>query len=559
MKIFLAQQNYHIGNIEQNTSKIIEAIEIAKQQGGDLIVFSELSVCGYPPKDLLNFKSFIDKCYSAINTIKQHADKIGVLVGAPAHNTNNRGKNLFNAAFYLYEKEIKKIIHKTLLPTYDVFDEYRYFEPAFEWNIIEHKGKKLAVTICEDIWNITDSPLYRLCPMDELIKHQPDVMINLSASPFDYTHIENRKAIIKANVLKYKLPIVYCNAVGCQTEIIFDGSSLVFNKDAQLIKELPAFKEAIESVIIDDTKTNETTINETKNFVAEYKKIPTALNEDLNISFIHDALVFGIQDYFSKMNFKKAIIGSSGGIDSAVVVALACEALGSKNVHTVLMPSLYSSEHSVNDAVKLSKNVQCSYDIINISNIYNSFLQSLQPVFKDLPFGLAEENIQSRVRGNLLMAISNKLGYILLNTSNKSELATGYGTLYGDMAGGLSILGDCYKLQVYTLANYINRNKEIIPNNIITKAPSAELRPNQKDSDSLPDYTVLDKILYQYIERNLSAEEIKSLGFENNIVNKILTLVNNNEYKRHQFCPILRVSSKAFGVGRKMPIVGKYV
>ncbi len=559
MKIFLAQQNYHIGNIEQNTSKIIEAIEIAKQQGGDLIVFSELSVCGYPPKDLLNFKSFIDKCYTAINTIKQHADNIGVLVGAPAHNTNNRGKSLFNTAFYLYEKEVKKIIHKTLLPTYDVFDEYRYFEPAFEWNIIEHKGKKLAVTICEDIWNITDSPLYRLCPMDELIKHQPDVMINLSASPFDYTHIENRKAIIKANVLKYKLPIVYCNAVGCQTEIIFDGSSLVFNKDAQLIKELPAFKEAIESVIIDDTKTNETTINETKNFIAEYKKIPTALNEDLNISFIHDALVFGIQDYFSKMNFKKAIIGSSGGIDSAVVVALACEALGSKNVHTVLMPSLYSSEHSVNDAVRLSKNVQCSYDIINISNIYNSFLQSLQPVFKDLPFGLAEENIQSRVRGNLLMAISNKLGYILLNTSNKSELATGYGTLYGDMAGGLSILGDCYKLQVYTLANYINRNKEIIPNNIITKAPSAELRPNQKDSDSLPDYTVLDKILYQYIERNLSAEEIKSLGFENNLVNKILTLVNNNEYKRHQFCPILRVSSKAFGIGRKMPIVGKYV
>lgn len=559
MKIFLAQQNYHIGNIEQNTSKIIEAVEIAKQQGGDLIVFSELSVCGYPPKDLLNFKSFIDKCYTAIDKIKQHADNIGVLVGAPAHNTNNRGKSLFNAAFYLYEKEVKKIIYKTLLPTYDVFDEYRYFEPAFEWNIIEHKGKKLAVTICEDIWNITDSPLYRLCPMDELIKHQPDVMINLSASPFDYTHIANRKAIIKANVLKYKLPIVYCNAVGCQTEIIFDGSSLVFNKDAQLIKELPAFKEAIESVEIDDEKNNETTINEIKSFVAEYKKIPTALNKDLNISFVHDALVFGIKDYFSKMNFKKAIIGSSGGIDSAVVVALACEALGSKNVHTVLMPSLYSSEHSVNDAAQLSKNVQCSYDIINISNIYNSFLHSLQPIFKDLPFGLAEENIQSRVRGNLLMAISNKLGYILLNTSNKSELATGYGTLYGDMAGGLSILGDCYKLQVYALANYINRNKEIIPSNIITKAPSAELRPNQKDSDSLPDYTVLDKILYQYIERNLSAEEIKFLGFENNIVNKILTLVNNNEYKRHQFCPILRVSPKAFGIGRKMPIVGKYV
>jgi len=556
MKIFLAQQNYHIGNIEQNVSKIIEAIQLAKNAAADLIVFSELSVCGYPPKDLLVFDSFINQCYNAIEEIKQYADTIGVIIGSPALNNTNKGKKLFNAAYLLYNKEIKAVIHKTLLPTYDVFDEYRYFEPAFEWNVIEFKGKKLAITICEDIWNITDTPLYRLSPMDELIKHQPNVIINLSASPFDYTQIEERKAIIKANVLKYKLPLIYCNAVGCQTEIVFDGSSLVFDKNANLIKEFAAFKEVVDFVEIaeDDFSVN-TTIN---NVVIKEVLIPQTLQEQLNLDYIYNALIIGIQDYFAKMNFKKAIVGSSGGIDSAVVVALATKALGAENVHAVLMPSLYSSEHSVQDAIQLSKNLQTTYDIIPINTIYESFLSTLKPVFKDLPFSLAEENIQSRVRGNLLMAISNKLGYILLNTSNKSELATGYGTLYGDMAGGLSILGDCYKLQVYALAKYINREQEIIPLNIITKAPSAELRPNQKDSDSLPDYEVLDKILYHYIEMNLNQTAIESLGFDSNLVTKILRLVNISEYKRHQFCPIIRISPKAFGLGRKMPIVGKY-
>jgi NAD+ synthase (glutamine-hydrolysing) len=556
MKIFLAQQNYHIGNIEQNVSKIIEAIQLAKNAAADLIVFSELSVCGYPPKDLLVFDSFINNCYNAIEKIKQYTDNIGVIIGSPAFNNTNKGKKLFNAAYFLYNKDVKAVIHKTLLPTYDVFDEYRYFEPAFEWNVIEFKGKKLAITICEDIWNITDTPLYRLSPMDELIKQQPNIIINLSASPFDYTQIEERKAIIKANVLKYKLPLVYCNAVGCQTEIVFDGSSLVFDKNANLIKEFAAFKEVVDFVEIADDDISANTTN--NNLVINEALIPQTLNEQLNLDYIYNALIVGIQDYFAKMNFKKAIVGSSGGIDSAVVVALATKALGAENVHAVLMPSLYSSEHSVQDAVQLSKNLQTTYDIIPINTIYESFLSALKPVFKDLPFSIAEENIQSRVRGNLLMAISNKLGYILLNTSNKSELATGYGTLYGDMAGGLSILGDCYKLQVYALAKYINREQEIIPQNIITKPPSAELRPNQKDSDSLPDYEVLDKILYQYIEMNLNQTAIEALGFDSNLVAKILRLVNISEYKRHQFCPIIRISPKAFGVGRKMPIVGKY-
>ncbi len=559
MKIFLAQQNYHIGNFELNTQKIIQAIEEAKQKGGDLIVFSEMCVCGYPARDFVEFEDFINKCYHAINKIKEHADSIGVLIGSPARNKIKEGKDLFNAAFFLYEKEIKAEVHKTLLPTYDVFDEYRYFEPAYNWNTIDFKGKKIAVTICEDIWNLGDNPLYRICPMDELMKQEPDVMINLSASPFDYTHIEDRKAIIKANVLKYKLPLIYCNTIGSQTEIIFDGASLVFDKNANLIKALPVFKEAIDCVELNNDGTFNASVIEMANQISNKELNPSTLNEQLNIAQIHDALVLGIKDYFEKMGFKKAILGSSGGVDSAVVLTLACQALGAENVRAVLMPSPYSTEHSVNDAVQLSKNLSNPYDIIRIDNVYESFLSTLNPIFNNLPFSLAEENLQSRTRGNLLMAIANKFGYILLNTSNKSELATGYGTLYGDMAGGLGVLGDCYKLQVYALANYINRDKEIIPVNIINKAPSAELRPEQKDSDSLPDYTILDNILYQYIEMRLGPSEIKALGFEAATVDRILKMVNNNEYKRSQFCLIIRISPKAFGMGRRMPIVGKYL
>ncbi|MBS1591836.1 MAG: NAD+ synthase [Bacteroidetes bacterium] len=559
MKIFLAQQNYHIGNFESNTQKIIEAIETAKQQGGDLIVFSEMSVCGYPARDFVEFNDFINKCYQSIDIIKQHADTIGVLVGSPAKNTTAKGKDLFNAAFFLYEKEIKTIIHKTCLPTYDVFDEYRYFEPAYNWNIIKFKGKKLAVSICEDIWNLGNNPLYRICPMDELMKQAPDVMINLSASPFDYTHAEDRKSAVRENVAKYKLPMFYCNAVGSQTEIVFDGASLIYDKYGNLCKELPMFKEALESVVLNNDGTIAATAIEPANKIFDTEYIPSSLNENLNINQIYTALVLGIKDYFTKMGFTKAIIGSSGGIDSAVTLALACDALGKENVKAVLMPSPYSTDHSVNDAVELSKNLGNPYEIIKINNIYENFLSTLKPIFKDLPFSLAEENMQSRIRGNLLMAIANKFGYILLNTSNKSELSTGYGTLYGDMAGGLGVLGDCYKLQVYALAKYINRNKEIIPTNIIEKVPSAELRPNQKDSDSLPDYNILDKILYQYIELRKGPDEIKAKGFDAALVDKTLKMVNANEYKRNQFCPIIRVSPKAFGVGRRVPIVGKYL
>ncbi len=559
MKIFLAQQNYHIGNFESNAQKIICAIDEAKRQGADLVVFSELSVCGYAPRDFLEFDDFINKSYAAIDEIKLHADTIGVLVGAPDRNPVKEGKDLFNAAFLLYEKEVKGIAHKTCLPNYDVFDEYRYFEPAYEWNVMEFKGKKLAVTICEDIWNLGDNPMYRICPMDELMKQQPDVMINLSASPFDYTHDEDRKATIKSNVVKYKLPLFYCNAVGSQTEIVFDGASLVFDKDANLCGQLPSFQSSMQSFVLNDDGTIGAPVLEPAGRVPDKELNPAALEEDLNIAMVHDAIVMGIRDYFSKMGFSKAIVGSSGGIDSAVTLVLACTALGKENVRAVLMPSQFSTPHSVNDAEQLSLNLGNPYDIIPIENIYNSFLEELKPVFNAIPFGIAEENIQSRTRGNLLMAIANKFGYILLNTSNKSELATGYGTLYGDMAGGLGVLGDCYKLQVYALAKYMNRDAAVIPGNIISKAPSAELRPGQKDSDSLPDYGILDKVLYQYIERRQGPNEIKALGFDAALVDRVLRMVNINEYKRNQFCPIIRISPKAFGVGRRMPIVGKYL
>jgi NAD+ synthase (glutamine-hydrolysing) len=599
MKIFLAQQNYHIGNFEANASKIIKAIEQAKKEEADLVLFSELCICGYPPRDFLEFEDFINECYKTIDIIKEHADTIGVLIGSPARNPLKAGKDLFNAAYLLYEKEIKAEIHKTLLPTYDVFDENRYFEPAFEWKCIEFKGKKLAVTICEDIWNLGDNPLYRVTPMEILIKEQPDVMLNLSASPYNYAADVVRRSIMKAHTLKYGLPMLYCNTVGSQTEVVFDGGSLIYDINGNLVKEMKYFQEdyaifdleilseqkkqtsqkANPSALTEAVTINKDTgINQDDVFLSSEKESTWEgkyyysasevgrdmdtlkyLTDDKNIQEIHDALVLGIRDYFTKMGFTMATLGASGGIDSAVVQALAVEALGKENVHVLLMPSEYSSGHSVSDAEKLCLNLGNRYDIIPIKDVYQGFLSTLKPIFKDLPFSVAEENIQSRVRGNLLMAVANKFGYILLNTSNKSELATGYGTLYGDMAGGLSVLGDLYKMQVYALARYININQEIIPRNILEKAPSAELRPNQKDSDSLPDYEILDRLLFQYIELRQGPKEIIAQGFDPTLVKRVLRLVNMNEYKRNQFCPIIRVSSKAFGVGRRLPIVAKYL
>ncbi len=573
MKIALAQQNYHIGNFEKNAQKIIDGINWAKKQSADLVVFSELCICGYPPRDFLEFNDFINKCYETIDIIKQHADAIGVLVGSPARNPQKEGKDLFNAVFLLYEKEIKSEIHKTLLPNYDVFDEYRYFEPAYDWKVMEFKGKKLAVTICEDIWNMGDNPLYRITPMEKLMPYKPDVMINLSASPYNYAQDIVRNSIVKAHVLKYKIPMLYCNTIGSQTEIVFDGGSLIYDVNGCKVKEMKYFEEDYQVFDLDDLlkkKERSEALSLSKNGgSSSYYYSAFEVGNDMdtiqylvgekNIDEIYHAIILGIKDYFGKMGFNKAILGSSGGIDSAVMQVLAAEALGKENVRALLMPSQYSSSHSISDAEQLSKNLGNDYDIVPIKNIYETFLTELKSIFKNEPFSVAEENIQSRTRGNLLMAVANKFGYILLNTSNKSELATGYGTLYGDMAGGLSVLGDVYKMQVYALANYINKETEIIPQNIIDKAPSAELRPNQKDIDSLPEYEKLDRILYQYIELRQGPKEIIEMGYEKELVDRILKLVNTNEYKRNQFCPIIRVSCKAFGVGRRVPIVGKYL
>jgi len=541
MKIALAQLNYHIGNFEQNSFKIKAAIDTAKLQGADLVLFSELAICGYPPRDFLEFDDFIKTCEATIQSIAAHQPGIGVLLGAPLRNPVKEGKDLYNAAFFLYEGKIQHITRKTLLPTYDVFDENRYFEPNKHFDILHFKNKKIAVTICEDLWNLgNQNPLYTICPMDELIKQAPEFILNLSASPYDYQHAAARKTVLQANAQAYQIPIFYCNQIGAQTELIFDGGSLVVAGNGTVVAELPYFEEAIQLVDLNQTLAIET-------------------ETDAPIKSIHEALILGIRDYFKKMGFSKAILGLSGGVDSALVLYLAVQALGKENVHSLLLPSDFSTSHSISDAQQLCENLQCSFDTIPIKANYEALLTTLQPYFKDLPFNVAEENLQARIRGILLMGFCNKFGYILLNTTNKSEAAVGYGTLYGDMCGGLAVLGDVYKTQVYELCKYINRTQEIIPNSILTKAPSAELRPDQKDSDSLPDYDLLDRLLFQYIEHCKGPKELAEMGFDSALITRVLKMVNSNEWKRHQAPPILRISTKAFGVGRRMPIVGKYL
>ena len=545
LKITLAQFNPHIGNFEGNLAAILAAVETAKADRSDILCCSELCVSGYPPRDFLEFDDFIELCLATVERIAAYAtDGLAIVVGAPSRNPEAAGKDLYNSAFFCANGCVERIVHKTLLPTYDIFDEYRYFEPNRTFECVEYAGKRIALTICEDIWNVgNDNPLYTVCPLDELQKQHPDFILNLSASPFSYTQAARRIAVVQANVARYGVPMFYCNHAGAQTEIIFDGGSLVVSPDGGVFDEMPYF----------ETHTRTYTLEEV---VAggQHREQPKE-----KIALIHDALIAGIRNYFAKLGFGRAILGLSGGIDSAVVAALAVRALGSENVRGVMMPSQYSSEHSITDAVQLAKNLTMPYDIVPIQASYDAHLAALQPLFAGQPFNVAEENMQARVRMITVMAISNKFGNILLNTSNKSEAAVGYGTLYGDMAGGLAVIADLYKTEVYALADYINRNSEVIPRNSITKPPSAELRPNQKDSDSLPDYDLLDRLLFQYIEQRQGPRELIEQGFEAALVRRVLTMVNRNEFKRFQTPPILRVSDKAFGMGRRMPIEGKYL
>ncbi len=543
MRIAIAQLNFHIGNFESNTEKILSAVQKAREQGADLVCFSELASVGYPALDLLESPDFIKKSNELLDRVREASSGIGIVIGAPRVNPELPGKNLYNSAFFFADGQQLGFADKALLPTYDVFDEYRYFEPGKSFNTISFMGKEIALTVCEDIWDlIHEDPIYTFHPMDVLMKSKPDLAINISASPFSEKQHDNRKKVLKKNADRFGIPFFYINHVGAQTDLIFDGGSLVTGPSGEVADEMPFFQECVRTYDLEEIVDNDGI---------------SKLQSTDRITLMHDALVFGLKEFFEKLGFKKAILGLSGGIDSALTAAIACRALGPENVHGLIMPSGFSSDHSVTDALDLAKRLKMSSDTIPIGTMYDNFSTELETFFGKTPFDVTEENIQARIRGILLMAYSNKLGHVLLNTSNKSEIAVGYGTLYGDLCGSLSVLGDVYKGDVYKLSNYINREEELIPRSSILKPPSAELKPDQKDSDFLPDYAILDPILKMMIEERYSLEKIISKGYDRAVVEKVYGMVHRSEFKRFQGAPVLRLSKKAFGYGRRMPLVAR--
>lgn len=552
MNISIAQINPQPGNIEANCRKIIGEMRKAAALGSDIVVFPELCITGYPPMDLLDSRKFIADATRAVESVEAESYSIAAVIGVPTNNPEPRGKRLYNSALFIAGGKTLKTFNKALLPTYDVFDEYRYFEPGQDFDIIEWKGTRIAVTICEDLWD--EQPfdhmegtgsLYRVSPMKELSKHKPDLVINISASPFAHNRVEAREKVFASRAAQYKVPVIMVNQTGANADLIFDGASLAIGSDGTIIHRLPFFEE--QSLMVSTGELNK-----------KDKSLPPAPAIPEKIELISMALVTGIRDYMAKTGQKKVVIGLSGGIDSAVCAALATEALGSENVAGLLMPSRYSSDHSVKDAADLAANLGIRWEMIEIEEPFRGFEKILEKSFAGTKPDTTEENIQARIRAVLLMAYANKHGYLLLNTSNKSEAATGYGTLYGDMAGALSVLGDVYKTDVYRLANHINRNSEIIPSSSVTKPPSAELKDNQLDSDSLPPYEILDQVLFRFIELVKDPATIINEGFDAATVHRIIKLVNNSEYKRFQTPPILRVSTKAFGGGRRIPLVSGY-
>ena len=546
MRIALAQLNYHVGNFEYNTAASIRAIQEAKEKGADIVVFPEMSVCGYPAGDLLFSDAFIRECLRRVDEIAEACRGVAAIVGTPAFNPEPNGKRLRNAAFLLEKGEIRGSYHKGLMPTYDVFNEYRYFEPATDFHTIPFKGRRIGLTVCEDIWNLHNQGMYAINPPDELIREDPDVLINISASPFAWNHGSNRLQVLSENARTYQLPLFNANLLGGQTDLIFEGGSAVFNPAGELTDLMPSFSEALRVYDLNEV------------LKGRGKDIPGVPGNEAKYRLMMDALVFGLKDYFRKTGLKKAVLGLSGGIDSAVSLVLAERALGKENVWAVLLPGPHSSDHSVSDAVSLADNLGVRYDMISINESVSAFENTLAPLFDQTKSCIAEENIQARARAVVLMGLSNKFGHLLLNTSNKSEAAVGYGTLYGDMCGGLSVLGDVYKTEVYGMARLINSKQETIPENTITKPPSAELRPDQKDSDSLPEYGVLDEILYKFIERGMDAASIVESGHDSATVRKVLRLVTGSEHKRRQSPPVLRVSAKCLGAGREMPLEASY-
>ncbi|HEX6981653.1 MAG TPA: NAD+ synthase [Balneolaceae bacterium] len=552
MKVRVQQLNPIVGDIEGNAALIKEAISDAEAAKIDLLLLPELVVCGYSPMDLLERPVFLEAVYQANEDIAGHTKETAVLFGTVTPNQSGKGRKCFNSALLAYQGEVKAEIHKTLLPTYDIYDELRYFEPNKSFECVEFKGRKIGITICEDIWyNFADFNyvIYDVNPVRELVDLGAEAIFNLSASPYTRNRPHTRQQMLQGQVRDLKVPVFYSNQVGANADVVSDGDSMVIGSDEKVVVRAPLFKEAFVDVDWGEQNTVE-------------KLSPGSIEIAPLIEQMFNCLVFGLKEYLRKTAVAdKVVLGLSGGIDSALVVCIAVEALGAENVIGITMPSEFSSTGSVSDSEKLAENLGIKLHQISIKEIYEQFSESLKPLFKGTSFGVAEENLQPRIRGILLMAYSNKFGAMLLNTGNKSELATGYATLYGDMAGGLAVISDLYKTEVFEMARWLNFNyfkSEIIPKSVLTKPPSAELRPNQKDTDSLPEYETLDAILKAYIEEHCSKAAIINRGFEKGTVDKVTAMVDRMEYKRAQAAPGLKISGKAFGPGRRWPMVQRW-
>ena len=543
MKIAVCQINPVIGDIEGNKEKILNLYKKGVQDSVDLVVLPELALCGYPPLDLVEKREFREKVALAAQEIAEEINQTGLIFGSITEDYDEVGTGVYNSALLCFDGKIQFIQNKTLIPNYDVFDEVRYFESAKENYVYEFKGEKLGISVCEDIWNDADFWKHRRYPKDPIQKLVDDgasILINISASPYSYGKREERFDMLSVLTKTDNVPLIYVSCVGAQTDLIFDGASMCFDAQGNLKKLGKNYEE--------DYFTFDTN--------SKYASIPKV--EERFEEEILNSLIMGLKDYGSKTGFSKALIGLSGGIDSALVTYIAVEAFGKDNVHAVMMPSRYSSERSVRDSEKLIRNLGISSSEVAIQPVFEKVLEQLEPEFEGKPQDVTEENIQSRIRGTYLMAFSNKFGYLLCATGNKSEMAVGYATLYGDMAGAVAVIGDVYKTEVYRIANYINRNGEVIPREIIDKEPSAELKEDQKDQDFLPPYETLDQILKMYLEQNKELNEIASIMNDYNTVAKTLKMVDVNEFKRKQAAPVLRVSAKAFGYGRRFPIVNRW-
>jgi len=544
MKIALAQVNPTIGNFSLNYEKIKRCCEQAIAKAFDLVVFSELLIPGYPPRDLLEKKDFVDANINCLNRLLNSIRGIGVICGFVDFNPAEEGKRLFNSAVLFENGRILHQVNKRLLPTYDVFDESRYFEPGTECKTYAYKQHRIGLTICEDIWNEKDifaRRIYRVNPVDLLVKDGADLIINISASPFHAGKIAFRKTMHSAIADKYRVPLIYVNQVGGNDSVLFDGISAAFDRKGNMVARAKDFEE---DLIVFDT-------------AAATGRVRSIAASDTEA--ILKALIMGVRDYVAKCGFAKAVVGLSGGIDSALTVYIAVQALGKENVTSIFMPSGYTSRDNYEDTSQLARHLDIQLETIPIDGMFREFLSHLSPAFDEKDPGVTEQNIQARIRGTILMAISNQRGCLLLSTGNKSELAVGYCTLYGDMSGGLAVISDVPKTVVYDLARFINREKEIIPDRIIQKSPSAELKPGQQDQDDLPPYEILDPILKGYIEDALSVAELVEMGFDQPLVAEVIARVDRNEYKRYQAAPGLKVTSKAFGYGRRYPLAQRYV